>query len=206
MKVKNSSRGFTLVEMVVAVALFAIVMLVCVGALLALVGANKKVHALQSVMDNLNVTLDGMVRDVRMGSAYDGSVTCPAASNIGGGPRDCTGSGGSGAGSTQFSYQPYCSGGVCPPRTIYRLNGSTNRIERSKDGGTNFYPVTSSSIVISNLQFYVVGTNRGCAVNPCDNVQPKVVMDILGSASLIKASAKSTFHIQVTAVQRVLDI
>ena len=57
--------------MIVSVALFAIVMLVCVSTLLALTAANRKVHALQSVMDNLNVTLDGMVRDIRMGSVYD---------------------------------------------------------------------------------------------------------------------------------------
>src|SRR3954463_4374930 len=92
----NCSRGFTLVEMIVAVALFSVVMLVCVGALLALVGANRKVHALQSVMNNLNVTLDGMVRSIRMGSTFDGSGACAGNS---GGPKDCT------SGGTQFSYE-----------------------------------------------------------------------------------------------------
>src|SRR3954469_14193570 len=103
------SRGFTLVEMIVSVALFAIVMLVCVGALLALVGANRKVHALQSVMNNLNVTLDGMVRDIRMGSTYDGSGACSGNS---GGTADCTGGG------TQFSYEPYGNGPTGIP-TVY---------------------------------------------------------------------------------------
>src|SRR5882672_10508798 len=82
-KLEARVRGFTLVEMIVAVALFAIVMLVCVGALLALVGANKKVHALQSVMNNLNVTLDGMVRQIRMGSNYDGYSGTGCSSNSG---------------------------------------------------------------------------------------------------------------------------
>src|SRR3989344_8697452 len=56
----SSLRGFTLVEMIVAIALFSIVMVVSVGALLALVTANRKAQALQSVMNNLNIALDGM--------------------------------------------------------------------------------------------------------------------------------------------------
>ena len=63
-----ADSGFTLVEMIVAVALFAVVMLISVAALLALVDANRKAQALQSVMNNLNIALDGMVRSVRMGS------------------------------------------------------------------------------------------------------------------------------------------
>jgi len=189
------SRGFTLVEMIVAVALFAIVMLVCVGALLALVGANRKVHALQSVMNNLNVTLDGMVRDIRMGSLYDGSGACTGNS---GGTKDCTGGG------TQFSYEPYGNGPTGIP-TVYRLNTTTNRIERSKNNGA-FVPITSPEIVINSMQFFVIGSSRGCSVTPCDLVQPKVVIVIKGTAPVLNSQAKTTFHIQVTAVQRLLDL
>ena len=68
--VLKSDKGFTLVEMIVAVALFAVVMLISVGTLLALVGANRKAQALQSVINNLNITLDGMVRAIRMGGNF----------------------------------------------------------------------------------------------------------------------------------------
>jgi prepilin-type N-terminal cleavage/methylation domain-containing protein len=188
-------RGFTLIEMLVAVALFAIVMVVCVSSLLALTAANRKVHALQSVMDNLNVTLDGMVRDIRMGSTYDGSGAC--ASNSGA-PKDCTGGG------TQFSYEPYGNGPSGIP-TVYRLNAVSGQIERSKNGGV-FEAITSPEVVINNMQFYVVGTNRGCSVNPCDTIQPKVVIVLKGTAPVLNAKANTTFHIQVTAEQRVLDL
>jgi prepilin-type N-terminal cleavage/methylation domain-containing protein len=188
-------RGFTLVEMIVAVALFAIVMLVCVGALLALVGANRKVHALESVMDNLNVTLDGMVRDIRMGSTFDGSGACTGNT---GGPKDCT------SGGTQFSYEPYGNGPLGQP-TVYRLNTTTSRIERSKGGGP-FVAITSPQITINSMTFYVVGSSRGCTVTPCDLVQPKVVMVLKGTAPVLNSQGKTTFHIQVTAVQRLLDL
>jgi prepilin-type N-terminal cleavage/methylation domain-containing protein len=188
------SRGFTLVEMIVSVALFAIVMLVCVGSLLALVGANKKVHALQSVMNNLNVTLDGMVRDIRMGSTYDGSGNCQSGLDS----KDCTGGG------TQFSFQPYGNGPSGYP-TVYRLNAVTHQLERSKNNGA-FTAITSPEVTIESMLFYVVGTKRGCTVSPCDLTQPKVVIVIRGTAPVYNSTTKSTFHIQVTAVQRLLDL
>lgn len=191
----HSTRGFTLVEMIVSVALFSIVMLVCVGALLALVGANRKVHSLQSVINNLNVTLDGMVRSIRMGSTFDGSGACNGNS---GGPKDCT------SGGTQFSFQPY-GNPIGGQPSIYRLNTSTSRLERSINGGA-FVPITSADVTIDSMLFYVVGSTRGCSVNPCDLVQPKVVIVIKGTAPVLNSKAKTTFHVQVTAVQRLLDL
>src|SRR3989338_5238251 len=85
-EIRNTSRGFTLVEMIVAIGLFSVVMVVCVGALLSLVNANRKAQALQSVMNNLNIALDGMARSVRMGNTYDGSTGCVGNT---GGANDC---------------------------------------------------------------------------------------------------------------------
>src|SRR3989344_8318173 len=68
---KSGKGGFTLIEMIVSIALFAVVMTVAVGALLSLTGANKKAQALQSVMNNLNISVDSMVRNIRMGREYN---------------------------------------------------------------------------------------------------------------------------------------
>jgi prepilin-type N-terminal cleavage/methylation domain-containing protein len=187
------SRGFTLVEMVVAVALFSIVILVCVGALLSLVAANRKVHALQAVINNLNVTLDGMTRAIRMGSNFDGSGACTGNS---GGPKDCT------SGGTQFAYLPYGSSVATQP-TRFRLNATT--IERSINGGT-WTAITDPDVSIDSLMFYVVGSTRGCTVSPCDLTQPKVVIVVKGTAPVYSSKAKTTFHVEVTAVQRLLDL
>ena len=92
--------------MLVSIALFAIVMVVCVGALLSLVGANKKAQALESVMNNLNISLDDMARSIREGTNYDGTGkiyngTVGCTSNSGGGLNDCTG------GTQVFKFAPY---------------------------------------------------------------------------------------------------
>ncbi len=189
MNMKNSrEKGFTLVEMIVAVGLFAVVMVVCVGALLALVTANRKAQALQSVMNNLNIALDGMVRSTRMGSNYDGSVFCSG--NGGGGPKDCT------SGSTSFSFTPY------DPTTgpwVYSYDSVTKRIYRSQQGQVPI-AITAPEVAIDEMKFYVVGTTRG------DNTQPKVVIVVKGTAASSASSSRTTFHIQATAVQRLLDL
>ena len=191
-EIRNTSRGFTLVEMIVAIGLFSIVMVVSVGALLALVNANRKAQALQSVMNNLNIALDGMARSIRMGNNYDGSTGCTGNT---GDVNDCTG------GSTMFVFQPY--GDASDPQWIYNFNSATNRIERSTSGSiSGAAPITAPEVSIDEMLFYVVGTKRGDG----DTVQPKVVIVIKGSAGVPGSASRTTFHLQAAAVQRVLDL
>ncbi len=179
-------------EMLVAVALFSIVMLVAVGSLLALVGVDKKVQSIQSVMDNLNITLDGMVRNIRMGSNFH----CGAGNYQT--THDCVN------GDVIFSFEPYGNSPADPP-TIYYYNVSDKRLYRSLDGIlADAQPITAPEVSIDSFTFYVAGSDRGCTVIPCNTVQPKVVMIAKGTAGADKA--KTSFHVQVTAVQRLLDL
>src|SRR3989344_6611106 len=211
------SRGFTLVEMIVAVGLFAVVMLICVTALLSLVDANKKAQALQSVMNNLNVAVDGMVRSVRMGTDYHCGLAGVSASGML--PLDCANSG-----DIVFAFEPFhdcsaagtiCDSGGHVPPTLYwyqvdTINGKpVGRLYRSADGTqSGGIAITAPEVSIENVRFFVSGScpaRIGYSCTP-DNVQPKVLVYIKGSAGTAKATIHSTFHIQATAVQRVLDI
>jgi prepilin-type N-terminal cleavage/methylation domain-containing protein len=198
--------GFTLVEMLVSVGLFAIVMVVCVAALLSLVGANKKAQALESVMNNLNISIDDMTRSLREGSVYNcGGIGIP---NLqGGNNADCTNGG------TVISFAPYGSDvSLANQRTVYEYvpsgtvnsgcitkSGTGGCIIRSKNGGV-FSSLTAPEVSITDMQFYVVGSGSA------DTIQPRVIITIDGTAGggLIKES--TTFHLQATAVQRVLDL
>ena len=191
----TSSRGFTLVEMIVSVALFSVVMLVSVSALLALVNANRKAQALQSVMNNLNIALDGMVRSARMGVNYHGA----GGDSLCGGfdfptPHDCVNGG------AMLAFQPYGKT-EADPRWIYIYDPVTHRLEKSTDGTVgSAVPITAPEVTIDDLKFYVVGTTRG------DPIQPKILIVIKGSAGVTGSTARTTFHIQATSVQRVLDL
>lgn len=190
----NLSEGFTLVEMIVSIALFSVVMIVCTGALLAIVGANRKAQALQSVINNLNISLDGMVRAVRMGSNYHcGSGNYAL-------PQDCN----TENGETIFAFLPFGvpEGGN---QWVYSYDETNKSIMRSTDGSLPI-AITAPEVDIEYMRFFVVGTTRGCTVDPCDTIQPKVVMVVKGSAPTSDSRARTTFHIQVTAVQRLLDL
>ena len=66
-----SNKGFTLIEIMVASSIFIIVMVIAVGAVLALVDGDRRAQAVSSVVSNLNIALESMVRDIRTGTNYN---------------------------------------------------------------------------------------------------------------------------------------
>ncbi len=198
----TESRGFTLVEMMVSISLFGVIMLVSVGALLSLVDANRKARALESVMNNLNISLDSMIRATRMGSHYNcGGTAIPQAPNWG----DCAqGVAPLTSVPAVFSFAPYGSNPAAQTeRTVYSIANDAQgraRLYRSQNGGASSIPVTAPEVDIEEMQFYVVGST------PQDNAQPKVVIVVKGAAGEDNVRIRTSFYIQATAVQRALDI
>ncbi len=194
MRKTTHARGFTLVEMIVAVGLFAVVMVVSIAALLSLVEANRRAQALQSVMNNLNVAVDGMVRSLREGSGYHcGSIP------VGDATADCT------EGQDMIAFKPFSTEVTDPPHWLYWFEEDANgvgRLYKSEDGTkAGGLPITSPEVVIDSVVFYIIGSTRGGG----DTIQPKVTIVIKGTAGH-KVTSQTTFHVQATAVQRVLDL
>jgi type II secretory pathway pseudopilin PulG len=187
---RRQEAGFTLVEMIVAVGLFTVVMLISLAALLALVDANRKARAIESVMNNLNIALDGMVRNMRMGSEYHcgaGDVTQT---------QDCATVPGSSVAFLRFGG----TSGNVDDYFIYSFNPTSRRLERKEGVNATAYAVTAPEIEIDDLKFYVIGTTPG------DGSQPKIVIVMKGTVGADRVRTRTTFSIQATAVQRVLDI
>lgn len=185
----SSTPGFTLIEVIVSIGLFAAVMLISVGTLLALVAANRKAQTLETVVGNLNIAIDEMVRSIRMGSYY----------HCGGGTysstQDCVN------GDTTIAFESVngsiTNGG---DQWIYRYDSGDKRIYKSEDSGINWTPITAPGIVIEEANFYVIGSTRG------DTTQPKTLIELRGEAGLPGTRTSTDFHIQATAVQRTLDL
>lgn len=183
----RQTRGFTLIEMLVSVAIFSIVMVMALGSLLSLSEANRKAELLSSATNNFDSVVDSMTRAVRTGSRYHcggGTLTTTA---------DCAASG-----SNEFAFLS-ASGQT----TVYELDtsGCANGIGcivRSTDGGSTFTSITSPDIIVTSLKFYVIGSTNG------DTVQPKVVMLMSGYVT-ITGLQQTTFNIQTSVTQRLYD-
>src|SRR3990167_5891431 len=64
------NTGFTLIEIMVAVSIFAIVAVITTGALVTANNTNRKAQAIKLAIDNLNFAVDSMVLNLGNGGRY----------------------------------------------------------------------------------------------------------------------------------------
>ncbi len=193
----SMNKGFTLIELMVSVAIFSVVMVISLGALLAISNSDKKAETLKSVMNNLNFALDSMSRSIRTGSVYNCGAVSPLTQ-----AHDCA--------TTPANSLTFLS--VDGKQTTYFLDtnasncgqsGTIGCIRRTVDSTTA--QITSPEIIVSNLAFYVKGAPLG------DGVQPKVTITISGyvvvsGSGTCGTTAKCTqFNIQTSVTQRIYD-
>ena len=74
----KQQRGFTLIEMIISLALFSTVSTVSVGALLVLIDNNRDLRGEQALITNVSFAMDMMTRDIRSGYSYVCETMSPA--------------------------------------------------------------------------------------------------------------------------------
>ncbi len=197
----ETSKGFSLVEVLVSLSIFTIVVVVSVSTLLVLIDANTKSQSMQIVMSNLSFALDSMTREIRTGDSYFCilSQTDFTTTQEGSDQQDCPN------GSSAFAFNEggssitsmVCSGAGCSKRIAYRLNNAA--IERRLGEDPDWVPVTSPDVNIEELDFVVTGSERG------DDITPTVTIYLSGWVGT-GASTGSEFEIQTTVSQILLDV
>lgn len=191
--------AFTLIELMVAVSIFAIVMMIGVGALLTMVSVNKRAQGINSVMNNLNAAVEQMSRAIRVGSAYhcEESPTPPSPSVLAN-PEDCATEGG-----LLFAFEPTGGDPTNPSdQVVYRLNGT--QLERSLSAGANgtWVSLTAPEVKITTFKFYVTGSDT--LSSSANTVQPRAIMIIRGTAEL--QGGPTEFTVQSSVTQRLIDL
>ena len=179
--------GFTLIEIMVSVAVFSIVMTISSGSLFSVLDANAKSQSQKSVMNNLNLALEGMSRNIRVGTNYH----CGSGGNLYD-KADCQ------DGAELFAFEgPSGDVNVSGDEVVYKLDGSA--IMRSTNGGGSYTAITALEVVVEDLKFYVTGTSA------TDVLQPRVIIVVVGYAG-VQEKIRTDFNIQTSVSQRQLDI
>ncbi|NOY35893.1 MAG: prepilin-type N-terminal cleavage/methylation domain-containing protein [bacterium] len=128
----NGATGFTLIEMMVSVSLFAVVVSVALGAFLNVNTIQKKAISLRKVNDNLNYAVETMMREIRTGTSYC-ATACSSPDS--------------------FNFTDVAGGAI-----VYQLNNGA--IERSDDGGATFFSLTSPEVKVNKLLFILLKSWR----------------------------------------------
>lgn len=177
---KKTTGGFTLVEIMVSVAIFAIVTIITSGSFIVLANIYRKIQGNRAIIDNLNLAMDVMTLQVREGKGYDfpgcsGGNICP-----------------------EIAFQEYeISGGeyIKTADISYAVDDDS----RLTQCVTEIYPdskaikcipLTSKEIQIDNLSF----------IKKNDN--PLLVQVIMDGIAKNKVGLETEFLLQTTLTQR----
>lgn len=176
---RSFASGFTLIELMTALSIFAIIMTVSLGSILGIFDANRKSRSIKSVMSNLNLTLESMSKELRYGRNYHCGSSGDQTS-----PQNCA------EGDDFISF--LSSDGE---QISYQLSG--NSIEKQV-GDEDFIAITAPEVLVDDMTFYVLGAG-------IDNtLQPKVTIKIKGHAG--EGDYRSDFTLQTMVSQRAMDI
>jgi len=124
------TRGYTLIELVVAVGLFALVMTLASGAYFLMIDLSRQTQGVATGINSLSFALETMTRSIRTGTNY----------NCGAFGGDCA------SGDTRFFFTD--------------ANGVDISYDQQGSGivKDDTIPLTDPSVTITSLTFYVTGT------------------------------------------------
>jgi len=197
----SGNRGFTLIEMIVSLALFTVVAVVSIGALLKIMDANRKSITLKTVTNNINFALESMTREMRVGTQYYISQNINSSINKNYNPTEASTQDinvTSGPWVIAFnSSKPGISNGPCNLIYAYRYTGT--KLQKAQQSGDCNTPIVSGDFknIVSDD---VIFTNVSARVDA--RAKPIIDLTFTGHAG-IKDKEKIFFNIQTKINQRI---
>jgi prepilin-type N-terminal cleavage/methylation domain-containing protein len=187
------SYGFTLIEVMVSVSIFAIVTTIGIGALLTTNTAYRKAQAQRIVMDALDGAIETMSREIRTGTQYLAGDTPKSVER-----SNCF------TNDDQYPGDPDAANktaiGFCDAQNnwvVFSLQGD----EIMRHGGIYFDEalplIISDDVSVTDMLFTVIGSD------PQDAQQPIVMMRVSGTTSA--GATETPFDIQTIVSQRAPD-
>ena len=180
--------GFTLLEVTVATGIFAVLMMLTVSITLGVLNIQRKVGAIQSVIDNTRVSLELMTREMRTGINF-------STINLG-----CPNTSGFGIQFTDVNTSP-------PERHYYYVDSAKQalmRVAMSSDIAidcTQTRQFTGAEVIVENIQFIL----NGAAAGPADG-QPRITIFLKGKSKNQPTQFGTSMQLQTTVVPRLRDL
>ncbi|OHA08411.1 MAG: hypothetical protein A3A44_00205 [Candidatus Sungbacteria bacterium RIFCSPLOWO2_01_FULL_60_25] len=178
---RGARRGFTLLEMVVALGVFSGVMIIAFGIAISINNAQFKASRIQIVQDDLRFALESMTKEMRTGTNFQGS--------------DSVGNNGY----RKITFRRSDSVDI-----TYCRRSFTDAIRKITGGGTtdcsdsSAQAVTGDDVTIEALTFYLIGATPGAG-----DGQPRITVSLRARSADPKLL--SSFSIQTTVGQRLRD-
>lgn len=207
-KLKTNPRGFTLVELMVSLALFTMIITIATGSLFSAQAINVRLEQSQVILDGVNLAVEVMSRDILYGSSFYCDTSLPASMFVS--RRSCP-------------YQNSQGGNVIIFKPVIALPSSTDpsldRIAYYVSNGMIYkdeyvmgdinnkqtYQITPSDVLISSLKFFVVGAESSQFSTP-DLNQPIVTIAVSGTTAPTGTTRNSVpFNVQTSVSARGLD-
>lgn len=185
----GAKRGFTIIETMIAVALFLTVIMIGTDSLLNTTLLQKKSQDMRSIMDNLSFIMEDMSRNIRTGYDFHCSDNL---SNFGT-PLSCV------------SGKVLAFKSTSGNQWVYKIDttdGINFDISKSVDGGSSWTQLNPNEINFSSASGFVV---TGAEPPPGNSQQPFATVRLVGTIT----SANNTvtpFSLQTSVSQRLVDI
>ncbi len=199
---KKNQKGFTLIEMVIAVPLFLVIATAAGAAYLNIAQVNRAAKASRTAIDNLSVVVEDMTRTIKTGSTFycfnGAGVTTAYPTPT---PADCTG------GNRAIAFLDQQGN-----RIVYYVDASTGNLYKRwyyKDINSGLYNQSNNpSVLLSNTQFTITNPSkvfyvRGAAAAPTNLEQPHILINLQGTVTV--SGITKSFDFQTMVTQRSYD-
>jgi prepilin-type N-terminal cleavage/methylation domain-containing protein len=197
---KNKRGGFTIIEVMISIALFTIVIMTGMTALLNVNSLHNKSQNTRSIMDSLNFIMEDMSRNIRTGYNYSCFPLGAGFPNSGqGSPQDCTDGSGEALAFESSTGDPSDD----KDQVIYAFDSNGNLFKAIDGGYSN--DIYSSPINPSNVTFITGSGFTVVGSKPGDDQQPFVIIRLVGEITN-KDKTKTQFSLQTSVSQRLIDI
>lgn len=198
-------KAFTLVELLVVLGLFSFIMTIASGALFSAQSVNVRLQETQAVLDNMNLSMEVMTRDIRYGSDFyaTSSLTLVTPSKR----RSCDYQM---DGCKVIYFKPTGAQNDLDRAVYYIDNGILFKKNIPFGSASSTYQITAGDVSIKSLIFFVKGAESSVPADNEDGVadydQPLITVTVYGVTKPTKLTATSTkFTLQTSISPRELD-